>query len=133
MILKLENALLRHCDTAADLLDSYRKELDSKARGDKKAVTSEHYTFLCGIADISKQLDGVLLEISAELKEAETNNDAQRAKSFTPLFQRGMLLKTTLDDFFSYSENALKDEDVLAELKRLTDTTLRKIINIKST
>ena len=133
MIFELENALLRLCDTASAHFTAYRNELDGKAKSDKKTVTSEHYKFLCSTADISKQLDEVLLKISAELKRADIENDPQKTKSFTSLFQRGMLLKNTLDDFFRCSEDALKEEDILAELKKLTEATLRKTINIKVT
>lgn len=133
MISEVQNSLLRLCDTTVSRLSAYLEELDKKAKKDKKAYTAEHYSFLCVITDISEQLDAVLLDITAELEKAEEENNDEKTKIFTSLFDRGLLLKNTVEGFFSSSEDVLKNDDFYNKLKKLTEVTLRKAIQIKGT
>ena len=133
MILKLEKNLFCLCDLAVSSLNEYRKELDKRVKKDIKAYTSEHFSFLCVLTDIVRQADAVLLEITEEIKKAEAENEPEKSKNFTSLFDRGILLKNTLENYFRASDNIFKEDDFLIELKKLTDATMRKMIAIRNT
>ncbi len=133
MILKLEKNLFRLCDLAVSSLNEYRKELDKRVKKDIKAYTSEHFSFLCVLTDIVRQADAVLLEITEQIKKAEAENEPEKAKNFTSLFDRGILLKNTLENYFRASDSIFKEDVFLIELKKLTDATMRKTIAIRNT
>ena len=71
--------------------------------------------------------------MTEEIKKAEAENQPEKVKNFTSLFECGILLKNTLEDYFRASDNVFKEDDFLMELKKLTDTTIRKTVAIRNT
>ena len=131
MSFKSEIKLSEVCDKLISCLGSYSNRLNEKPQKDKKTYASQHYSFLCDMVAVSHQLDTFIFNVTAELNNAESENDGAKIKNFTSLFDQGILLKNTVEEFFAASEKILKEEESLTGLKKITEITLRKIINIR--
>lgn len=130
---KFEKNFCSICDHTASELKLYYSELSQSNVNDKKQITANHYGFLGKLLNVIKSIDALTSEISAAMLDADRRNDIQHTQKLSTLFDICIEHRKNLEDYFTASEAAIKQENpsVLSTLKNHTDILIRKTINLK--
>ena len=133
MKFSIEKSLKDICNNAISSFSAYKSNLDNEKATDQKALTARHYVFLSNTMHLGEKLDDTIITITNGLKYAESINNVSDVCAFTELFEKSIILKGIIDEYYSHSDDALNQDRALTNLKNLTEIALRKIINFNTT
>ena len=129
----LKDKLIKTCDSTVSALNTYYEVITNSGIKDKKASTAKHYNFLSQFLGVVKENDTLINELSNAIVQADINNDTSSVQKLSDLFDICTQHRKNLEDYFTASESALKQnvQSMHASLRNSTYLLIRKTTKLK--